>query len=298
MNHDSVIKISNLTKTFGKVTAVDKINLEVKQGDFFGFVGPNGAGKSTTINCLLNFLFPTEGDMTILGLDCIKDSVELKKYIGFVPAEVFYYENMTVKELLNYSNSFYNGLEVKLIKKYIKMFAIPLDKKMGELSSGNKKKVAIIQSLLHKPQLLILDEPSNGLDPLMQANLFNVLEEIRKDGTTIFMSSHVLKEVQNHCNRVAFIKDGKIIKTGLINNIIKKNMKLVKITTNDINDLKKNLKVKDLENIIIRGNTISFIYRNTPRQLLKELAGYDIIDISIETPDLEDIFMDFYKGGK
>ncbi|MFA5459619.1 MAG: ABC transporter ATP-binding protein, partial [Bacilli bacterium] len=177
MNHDSVIKISNLTKTFGKVTAVDKINLEVKQGDFFGFVGPNGAGKSTAINCLLNFLFPTEGDMTILGLDCIKDSVELKKYIGFVPAEVFYYENMTVKELLNYSNSFYNGLEVKLIKKYIKMFAIPLDKKMGELSSGNKKKVAIIQSLLHKPQLLILDEPSNGLDPLMQANLFNVLEE-------------------------------------------------------------------------------------------------------------------------
>lgn len=298
MNHDSVIKISNLTKTFGKVTAVDKINLEVKQGDFFGFVGPNGAGKSTAINCLLNFLFPTEGDMTILGLDCIKDSVELKKYIGFVPAEVFYYENMAVKELLNYSNSFYNGLEVKLIKKYIKMFAIPLDKKMGELSSGNKKKVAIIQSLLHKPQLLILDEPSNGLDPLMQANLFNVLEEIRKDGTTIFMSSHVLKEVQNHCNRVAFIKDGKIIKTGLINSIIKKNMKLVKITTNDINDLKKNLKVKDLENVIIRGNTISFIYRNTPRQLLKELAGYDIIDISIETPDLEDIFMDFYKGGK
>jgi ABC-2 type transport system ATP-binding protein len=293
-----VIKVSNLKKKYGNFVAVNNIDLKVEEGDFFGFIGPNGAGKSTTINCILNYIFPNEGDIKVLGMDSREDSEEIKKQIGFVPAEVFYYDNMKVKDILNYSNTFYENIDKDLMKKYVKLFDIPMNKKVGELSSGNKKKVAIVQSLLHNPKILILDEPSNGLDPLMQANFFNILEEIRKNGTTIFMSSHILSDVQKYCNKVAFIKEGKIIKDGAINEILDKDLKIIKITTDNIVELKKNLKVKDIQNVIIDGNTISFIYKNTPNELLKLLVNYEIKDISIHTPDLDDLFMTFYKEEK
>lgn len=262
-----IIKVSNFKKKYGNFVAVNNIDLIVEEGDFFGFIGPNGAGKSTTINSILNYIFPNEGEITVLGMDSREDSVEIKKYIGFVPAEVFFYDNMKVKDILSYSNTFYENVSTDLMKKYVKLFDIPMNKKIGELSSGNKKKVAIIQSLLHNPKILILDEPSNGLDPLMQANLFKVLEEIRKNGTTIFMSSHILTEVQKHCNKVAFIKEGKIIKDGAINEILDKDLKLIKITTDNIDELKKNLKVKDIQNVKVENNTISFIYKNTPYKM-------------------------------
>jgi len=297
-NENIVIKIANLKKNYGNFIAVDNINIEVEKGDFFGFIGPNGAGKSTTINCILNYIFPAEGEIKVLGLDSIKDSVEIKKYIGFVPAEVFYYDNMKVKNLLSYSNSFYSGGENSLIKKYIKLFDIPMDKQIGELSSGNKKKVAIVQSLLHNPKILILDEPSSGLDPLMQANLFKVLEEIRKDGTTIFMSSHILSEVQKYCNKVAFIKDGKIISNGGINDILNKDLNLVKVTIDNIQEFKKSLKMKDIKNIATNNNTISFIYKNNINELIRTLNNFKVLAISIHTPDLDDLFMSYYKEEK
>ncbi len=293
-----IMEISNLKKNYGNFTAIDNIDIVVEKGDFFGFIGPNGAGKSTTINCILNYIFPTEGSIKVLGLDAITDSVIIKKHIGFVPADVFYYEEMKVSDLLNYSNSFYNTTDNKLIKKYVKLFDIPIDKEFGELSSGNKKKVAIIQSLLHNPKLLILDEPSNGLDPLMQANLFNVLNEIRKDGTTIFMSSHILGEVQKYCNKIAFIKNGKIINNGNISDILNKELKLIRITIDNIKDLKKVLKMKDLQNIITENNIISFIYKNDINELIKILNNFNILDITIKTPDLDDLFMSYYKEGK
>ncbi len=297
-NNETVIKITDLKKNYGDFTAVEHMNMDVKKGDFFGFIGPNGAGKSTTINCMLNFIFPTEGKITILGLDSIEDSVEIKQQIGFVPSEVFYYDTLKVKDILNYSNSFYGPVDERLMTKYIKLFDIQLDKPVGELSSGNKKKVAIVQSLLHKPKILILDEPSNGLDPLMQANLFKVLEELRQEGTTIFMSSHVLAEVQKHCNKVAFIKDGNIITNGGIHDILDKDLKMIKITTDNVNDLKKALKMKDVSKVVTDKNTISFMYKNTPNELLKIISNFDIEDITIHTPELDDLFMRYYKEEK
>ena len=201
-----IIEIKHLKKSYGKTLAVDGISLSVEKGDFYGFIGPNGSGKSTTINCMLNYIFQDKGTIKILGLDNIEDTVEIKKHIGYVPSEVFYYDNMKVKELLSYSNSFYIDVDKSLLKKYTKLFDIDMNKKMNQLSLGNKKKVAIVQCLLHNPKILILDEPTNGLDPLMQVELFEVLNEIRKNGTTIFMSSHILNEVQKHCNKLAFIK--------------------------------------------------------------------------------------------
>ncbi|MDD4036684.1 MAG: ABC transporter ATP-binding protein [Bacilli bacterium] len=293
-----ILEITHMSKSYGDTHAVNDISLTVEEGDFFGFIGPNGAGKSTTINCILNFIFQDKGNIKVFGLDNLKDTVEIKKQIGFVPGEVFYYDNMKVIDLLNYTDSFHNNINRNLLNKYIKLFNIPIEKEIGELSSGNKKKVAIVQSLIHQPKLLILDEPSNGLDPLMQATLFKVLEEVRKEGTTIFMSSHVLSEVQNHCNKVAFIKGGKIIKCGDINDIIERDTKIVKIISNEIEDIKKTLKMKDLQNVTSEDNTLSFIYRNTINQLLRDLGQHDIKDITIKKPDLDDLFMTSYKEEK
>ncbi|MDD2469975.1 MAG: ABC transporter ATP-binding protein [Bacilli bacterium] len=289
-----VLEITNISKSYGNTLAVDNISLTVEEGDFFGFIGPNGAGKSTTINCVLNFIFQDEGHIKVFGLDNIKDSVEIKKHIGFVPGEVFYYDNMKVIDLLCYTQSFHGNIDKELLNKYIKLFNIPLEKEIGELSSGNKKKVAIVQSLLHKPKLLILDEPSSGLDPLMQAVLFKELEEVRKQGTTIFMSSHILSEVQHHCNKVAFIKSGKIIKCGNINDIINRHTRIIKITSNEIDSIKKTLRIKDVEDVTIEDNTLSFIYRNKINQLLKDLTKHNIKDLTIRTPDLDDLFITSY----
>ncbi|MGI6325046.1 MAG: ABC transporter ATP-binding protein [Bacilli bacterium] len=297
-NYEVVIRLENFKKNYGSFTAVNNINLEVKKGDFFGFIGPNGAGKSTTINCILNFLFPTEGKITILGLDSVKDSVEIKKRVGFVPSDVFYYDNLKIKDLLQYSNSFYGKIDKSLMKKYVKLFDIPMNKKFGELSSGNKKKVAIVQSLLHNPELLILDEPSSGLDPLMQARLFEVLKELRQNGTTIFMSSHILGEVQKYCNKVAFIKDGEIITNGGMDDILDKDLKIVKIISSDINEIKKQLKVKDIQQVVTEDKTISFMYKGDINDLIKLLTDYKIDDLSIHTPDLDDLFLNQYKEVK
>jgi ABC-2 type transport system ATP-binding protein len=295
---DNIIEIKKLKKSYGKTLAVDHISLTVEKGDFYGFIGPNGSGKSTTINCMLNYIFQDEGMIKILGLDNIKDTVAIKKNIGYVPSEVFYYDNMRVKDIFDYSNSFYESVDKDLIKKYSKLFDIELNKKMNELSLGNKKKVAIVQCLLHNPKVLILDEPTNGLDPLMQLELFELLSDARKNGTTIFMSSHILNEVQKYCNKLAFIKSGKIIKSGMIEEFMHINYKIISIKSNDINEIKKILPIKEVDNPITNNNTLTFTYKNNINDLIKLLSNVKVDDISIESPTLEDLFISYYKDVK
>ncbi|MCX8074453.1 MAG: ABC transporter ATP-binding protein [Clostridia bacterium] len=291
----NVIEIRNLTKYYGKSVGVDDISIDIKQGEFFGFIGPNGAGKSTTINCMLNYLFPTSGSIKILGLDSVKNSAEIKKNIGFVPSEVFYYDNMKVDELLKYSLSFYKHIDKSMIYKYTDLLELDKDKKIGELSMGNKKKVAIVQAVIHNPKLLILDEPTNGLDPLMQQKLFKLLDDLRKQGTTIFMSSHMLEDVQKYCTNVAIIKQGKIIKQGNISSLLPHSFKIINIKSVDVNKLKTNLDFKFISNFKeIDSKNIKFMYSGNLTTLFKNLALIDIRDITIESPTLEDLFMQYY----
>ena len=231
-----IIETSNLSKSYGKNRGIIDINLKIKEGEIFGFVGPNGAGKSTTIRTLLNFIFPTGGSGKILGMDIVKQSKDIKKQIGYVPSEVKFYDEIKIKDIIKYSCSFYDGINQEDVDKLYELLEVDVEKRMSELSLGNKKKVAIVQALIHKPRLLILDEPTNGLDPLIQKRLFEVLKKANKEGTTVFFSSHNLVEVENFCDRVAVIKEGKIIDTVVLEKLAKKAALKIVLSCKEINE--------------------------------------------------------------
>ena len=192
---NEVIEIKELTKYYGKARGIIDVSFSVHEGEIFGFIGPNGAGKSTTIRTLLGLLYPTSGSATIFGRDCIRDGSELRRDIGYLPAEVYYYDNMKVIDLLKYSSSFYGKVDLPRIRELAGIMDLDLTRKIDDLSYGNKKKVGIVQGLLHRPKLIILDEPTSGLDPLMQKKFFELIREENKNGATVLMSSHILTEV-------------------------------------------------------------------------------------------------------
>ncbi|MFB7642364.1 ABC transporter ATP-binding protein [Peribacillus butanolivorans] len=290
----NVIEIKNLTKTYGKSRGISDISFNVEQGEIFGFIGPNGAGKSTTIRTLLSLIYPTSGSATIFGKDCIRFAPEIKKEIGYLPSEVFYYDNMKVKELLKYSASFYKKDCRKRIKDLAEIMDLDLNKKIDDLSLGNKKKVGIVQGLLHEPKLIILDEPTSGLDPLMQQKFFELLEEENKKGATILFSSHILSEVQRLCNRVAIIKEGKIVTVEKISTLQENNYKKFKIETKSALD-KNYFQIGGVNKLEVNNNVISFLFRGNINTVMKRIAEIEIANLWIEEPDLEEIFMHYYE---
>jgi ABC-2 type transport system ATP-binding protein len=290
----NVIEINNLTKTYGKSRGITDISFHVEEGEIFGFIGPNGAGKSTTIRTLLSLIYPTSGSAKIFGKDCVEFAPEIKKQIGYLPSEVFYYENMKVKDLLKYSASFYKKDCSKKIKELAEIMDLDLTKKIDDLSLGNKKKVGIVQGLLHEPKLIILDEPTSGLDPLMQQKFFELLEKENKKGATILFSSHILSEVQRLCNRVAIIKEGKIVTVEKIKTLQENNYKKFKIETK--NPIEKNIfQLDGVTKLEGKGNTTSFLFKGNINTVLKKISEMDIANLWIEEPDLEEIFLHYYE---
>lgn len=290
----NIIEIKNLTKNYGKNRGIQDINISVKEGEIFGFIGPNGAGKSTTIKTLLNFIYPTSGSSKILGLDIVEDSSKIKEYIGYVPSEVRYYDDVKVKDIIKYSKSFYPKTDQEYVDKICNELELDMNKKMGELSLGNKKKVSIAQALIHSPKLLILDEPTNGLDPLIQNKLFNILLKEKEKGNTVFLSSHNLTEVQNLCDRACVIKDGKIID---IIEIEKETSKLnLKITLTSSDITKEIILVLSSKLLSNKENTYTFTYSKDIDTLIKEISKFKIDELLIEKENLEDTFLDYYKN--
>mgnify|MGYP000910389303 CR=1 FL=1 len=293
-----IISTKKLTKYYGKSLGIKDIDLDIEEGEIFGFIGPNGAGKSTTIRTLLGLLKPTSGSATIYGKDVVKDGPDIRASIGYLPSEVFYYDNMRVIDLLRYSASFYHNKPRKEVEDRMHTLAhmldLDLDKKIDDLSYGNKKKVGIIQGLQHSPQLIILDEPTGGLDPLMQQTFFDLLREENKRGATILFSSHILSEVQKLCNRVAIIKEGSIVTIESIDNLRRNNYVKVHIElAAPIN--KAWLKIKGMTNLHVEGAHISFLYRGDINAITKLLAQMKLRSASIEEPELEEIFMHYYQ---
>jgi len=290
----NLIETEKLTKYYGKERGILNLDLQVEEGEIFGFIGPNGSGKSTTIRTLLGLIFPTSGSGRIFGWDIVKDSKKIKGNIGFMPSDVHYYDRMDVSELLNYSAAFYGVKNEQRIAELAEIFSLDLKRRLVDLSMGNKKKVAILQALVHKPKLLILDEPTSGLDPLMQSRFFEILQEKNRDGTTIFFSSHTLSEVQKMCGRVAIIKEGQILNVENIETLRKRQLRKIEI------EFAVPVKADEITcgGIITAradGNLLKFLYSGRMNDLLKILAEKNVIDFIIEEPSLEEIFIHYYS---
>ena len=291
-----IIDITDLSKFYGKARGIEHINLEIGEGEIFGFIGPNGAGKSTTIRILMNLIFPTGGSARIMGMDVIRDTKKIKMQVGYIPSDASAYSSMNVHEFLNYCIRFYNVQNgAQRISELSELFELDLTRQITDLSLGNRKKVSIIQSLLHSPKLLILDEPTTGLDPLMQSVFFELLHSENKKGMTIFFSSHILGEVQMFCKRVAIIKGGKIIQIEDIDNLRKKQLKKVSVELGHLST--ESLSIHGVENVITGpGNTLSFMYSGNINELVNFLSGKKIINLMIEEPSLDEIFLHYYKN--
>lgn len=292
------IETTELTKFYGKARGIIDVNLTVEEGEIFGFIGPNGAGKSTTIRSLLGLITPTSGTARIFGKDVKTNCTEILNDIGYMPSEALFYTGMRVGEIIKYSADLHKmdcSSEANILCDRLKL---DVKKRVEELSLGNRKKVSIICAMQHNPKLYILDEPTSGLDPLMQKEFFSLLEEKHKSGTTIFLSSHVLSEIQHYCTKAAIIREGKIIVSDTVDALAKTNTRRVNITGGEdiypvlIEQLSS--QIKDLQ----RGsNGIAFLYTGDMNELLRIISQSTIQDIRITEPDLEEIFMHYYVNG-
>ena len=271
-----MIRVHNFTKYYGKFKAVDNISFEIAKGDIVGFVGKNGAGKSTTIRSIMNFLSPTTGECSINGLDSIKDAKKIREFTGYMSSDSAFYGNITCKELFKLCVKL-SGVGFDEAEELSKYFELDMNKKMSELSLGNRKKVAIIQALLKNSELLILDEPTNGLGPLMQEKFFEIILEKNKKGATIFLSSHNLVEIEKYCNRVLIIKDGQLIDDiDMINNEIKRTQVVTYKTKT--------------------GEDKTYDFDGDINDLIKELATVDLSKLEIKNKSVEDEFIKYYRG--
>lgn len=271
----NVIEIRNLTKNYGKYRGVSDVSLSLKQGEIFGFLGPNGAGKSTTIRAMLGFIKADSGEIKILGMDSVCNREKILKEVGYMPSESWFYPGMTIGEVLKLAADVRKTDCSAEAEKLCDKFQIDQKRKINELSLGNRKKVSIIAAMQHRPKLFIFDEPTSGLDPLMQNIFFDCIKDYVSEGATCMLSTHVLSEVRNHCSRVAIMKDGKMIVTDTVENLLASQSKRIRM-------------IRD-------GQKLDYIYKGDLNDLYKEFEGHDIGDILIEEPSIEEVFMHYYE---
>jgi len=283
------IKTDKLTKFYGKSRGIIDVSLSVEEGDFFGFIGPNGAGKSTTIRTLLGLISPTSGTAQIFGKDIIKDKNAVLSEIGYLPSEAVFYNGMKVSDILSFSAKLRKKDCSEEAKKLCDRLELDVNRKVDERSLGNRKKVGIVCALQHKPKLYIMDEPTSGLDPLMQREFYSILTERNRQGATVFLSSHILSEVDKYCKNAAVIREGRILVTNSIEKLGNTGVK--RVSLRGINNFSP---LPDIKDIKLEDNNVSFLYSGNPRELLNAVSAMDFEDINITDPDLEEVFMHYY----
>ncbi|MCI9339237.1 MAG: ABC transporter ATP-binding protein [Dorea sp.] len=287
------IRTNSLTKYYGRARGITDMNLTVEQGDFFGFIGPNGAGKSTTIRILLGLTAPSSGSAQVLGMDISRQKETILSHVGYMPSEASFYRNMRVRDVIKFSADLRRKDCRAEAQTLCERLELDVNRKIHELSLGNRKKVSIVCALQHMPRLCILDEPTSGLDPLMQREFYAILEERSKNGATIFVSSHILSEVQRYCRHAAIIREGRLLALDSTKKLGHTDTKRVRLRgAGRISDrLSSLLNLKDLQ---IDGDSVSFLYSGSLKELLNTLAALPLSDASITEPDLEEIFMHYY----
>ena len=271
-----VIEIENLTKTYGKHRGVEKVSFSVEKGEIFGFLGPNGAGKSTTIRSMLGMLRYEQGTIKLLGRDANKERTELLKEIGYMPSEAMFYSDMRVKDIIKLAADMRKKDCEAEAYKLCERLQIDTQKKIEELSLGNRKKVSIVCAMQHRPKLFVFDEPTSGLDPLMQNEFFKLVQEYVAQGATCFLSTHVLSEVKKYCGRVAIMKEGRLLCVDSVENLTKSSAKQVQIVRN--------------------GQQEEFLFQGQLKDLFVRLSQEDITDVLISEPSLEEAFLHYYNS--
>ncbi|AEX85759.1 ABC-type multidrug transport system, ATPase component [Marinitoga piezophila KA3] len=285
-----MIKVHGLKKYYGKNRGIEKVDFEIKEGEILGLIGPNGAGKTTTIRILTGFLTPDSGEAFIEDKKVPFEIDKIKENLGYIPGEVNFYGDMRVKEFLEFNRSFYKNIDINYEKEIIETLNIDVNKKIKNLSLGNKKKIAILQALVHKPKYLILDEPTSGLDPLIQQRFYSLIKKHKENGAVILFSSHILSEVEKLCDRFTMIKDGTVIKSGTIEGLKDISKKIITVWDIKLDDNLKRFKYEKQN-----SEKINFYVKTVElKDFLKVLLNYDFKDMEIKNPDLEDIFLDFY----
>ncbi|MEW6201748.1 MAG: ABC transporter ATP-binding protein [bacterium] len=289
-----IIRTESLTKYYGKVRGVVDINLEVREGEIFGFLGPNGAGKTTTQRILLDLIRPTRGQAFIFGRDAHRDSSEIKRRIGYLPAEFGMYDDMRADEYLDHIGAVRGSRSCPLREKLVESLHFDPSRHIKTYSHGNKQKLAIVQAFMHDPELLILDEPTTGLDPLMQQEFYNLILEEKRRGKTIFLSSHILHEVERVCDRAAILKEGRLIAVHEISEIRRFRLKTIEIDFRE-DVLEETFRIEGVRKIEKHGKTIRLWLGSGINEILRLIASHPVENLVVQDAGLEDIFMEYYS---
>ena len=287
-----MIDTQDLTKFYGRTRGIEGLSLHVDSGEFFGFIGPNGAGKSTTIRTLLGLLRPTRGTATVFGLDSVIDGIAIRRRLGYVPAEPGFYNRMTGDSILRLSSRIH-GVSTLRGHEIANQLDLDLTRNADELSTGNRKKLAIVLALQHHPELLVLDEPTAGLDPLIQGVFFELLRRENGQGSTILFSSHVLDDVQRMCRRVAIVRNGKAVEVAEIEELRQRHLKQVRAIF-DKPVGRQQILLDGLSNVELKGEEIRFSFTGSLRSLLAALSEQPLVDLTIESPTLDEVFLHYY----
>ena len=299
MSTEAAIKTENLTKHYGDFPALVDLDLTVEHGEVFGFLGPNGAGKTTMIRTLLDEIRPTSGSASILGMDTHEQSVEIRRHIGYLPGDLSMYPRLTGRDTLRYFANLRGGVDWGLVDELAERLDADLSKKVGDLSTGNRQKVGLIQAFMNRPRVVIMDEPSTGLDPLVQREFQTLLREVAGEGNTVFLSSHTLSEVQRVSDRVAIIRHGKLVAVETVHALRSKGMRKVEFELDTAPDPTLFGSVDGVRDVEIRGHSVTLSYDGKIENLLNAVTDrYEVIDIATAEADLEEIFLTYYRDEK
>jgi ABC-2 type transport system ATP-binding protein len=300
--HDATaaIRTQGLTKTYGSRLGIADLDLEVSQGEVFGFIGPNGAGKTTTIRLLLGLLRPSKGRATVLGLDVQRDSVAVRRQIGYLPGDFGLDPRMTGRELIDHFTSLRDGESPPADSRrradaLSARLEVDLDVPMGRLSRGNRQKIGLVQALCHRPALLILDEPTTGLDPLMQDTFLQIVREARDEGRTVFLSSHVLSEVERVCDKVAIVRAGRLAALETTDSLLEKRRKRVTMVFAEPVDASLFAALPGVHDVWSQGSTVSLRLDDGIDAVIKSAARFTVLDMMVEHPSLDEVFMSYYE---
>ena len=295
MEIDNPLVIKNFTKKYGNYNAVENLSLSLHFGEVFGFLGPNGAGKSTTIRTIMNFIRPTQGSIAVHGVDSVKDDVQIKNNIGYLAGEIALYNSLTGHQVINYLANLERTVDNKVVSQLSEKLQADLDQHIGKLSKGNRQKIGLILACMHKPKLLILDEPTSGLDPLIKQAFYDLVLEMKQNGTTIFLSSHDFTEVEKICDRVGFIREGRLITIQDIQDILNVNVRKYRIVFRNAPNITDFESVQGISQLKLNDRTLTLTISGNIENFIHHLGKYSVIDLHEQETMLEDIFLQLYE---